>query len=97
MALTGPCHSRFCGGDMPKNHTLPSAGHGRLVPSLRSFDRRLARIERVANAIHKKLDEFRVSLEPLVPHVGAIEAELHSLSARLRRSRSRPKHLRPRR
>ena len=83
---------------MPKNHPTPSARHGRSAPSpVRSFDRRLARIERVANAIHKKLDGFRVSLEPLVPHVGAIEAELHRLSARLGRSRFRSKHLRPRR
>lgn len=77
---------------------MPSAGHGRpALCSLRSFDLRLARIERVVNATHKKLDDFRVSLEPLVPHLGAIEEELHDLSARLRESRPRAKHLRPRR
>ncbi len=83
---------------MSKNHPMSSAGHGRSAPyPLRSFDLRLVRIERVANAIQKKLDEFRISLAPLVPHVGAIEAELHDLSALVGRSRARPKHLRPRR
>ncbi len=71
---------------MPKNHTTPSAGHGHpaLYP-VRSFDLRLARIERAVNSIHKSLAEFRVSLEPLVPHIGAIEDELHDVRSSLDR------------
>ena len=46
-------------GSMRKNHPMPSAGHGRPAPyPVRSFDLRLARVERVVNATHKKLDEF---------------------------------------
>jgi hypothetical protein len=79
---------------MRKNYTMPSAGHGRsALYAVRSFDVRLARIERVVNSLHKKLEDFRIALEQLVPHLGALEAELHLLSVLVGGSRSRLNHL----
>ena len=48
-------------------------------------DPRLARIEGGVNAIYSSVRDLRVSLEPLVPHVGAIETELHDVRSSLDR------------
>ncbi len=77
--LTGSTESRFRGNGMRKNYTMPSAGHGRsALYAVRSPDVRLARIERVVNSLHKKLEDFRIALEQLVPHLGPLKRSFTS-------------------
>jgi DNA-binding FrmR family transcriptional regulator len=56
-------------------------------------EHRLRRIEGGVNAIRSHVQDLRVSLAPLVPHVGAIEGELHDVQSsldRIERSVVRP-------
>lgn len=55
---------------MPRKRTAPA-------------ERRLRRIEGGVSAIRANVQDLRVSLAPLVPHVGAIEGELHDVRSSL--------------
>ncbi len=57
---------------LSRNNTVPA-------------ERQLRKIEGGVNAIRSDVRELRVSLAPLIPHIGAIEDELHDVRSSLDR------------
>lgn len=59
-----------------------------------SAERRVRRIEVAVSAIRSDVRELRVFLEPLIPHIGPIENELHDVRSsldRIERAAAQPK------